>query len=83
MLYPQKVIENIILRALWYSGLRTYPKISYLWELVSLSIKGVSEDIVKINEVSIKVFCINNEDVRCLMEDGHDLFYCPRKFSPG
>lgn len=25
-----------------------------------------------INEVSTKVFCINNEDVRCLMDDGHD-----------
>ena len=33
--------------------------------------------------MSIKVFCINNEDIRCLMNDGHDSFSCPQKSSPG
>lgn len=50
---------------------------------VSLFLKGLSENTVRINEVSIEVFCINNEDIRCLMNDGHDSFSCPQKFSPG
>lgn len=28
--------------------------------------------------MSIKVICINNEDIRCLMNDGCDSFSCPQ-----
>lgn len=38
---------------------------------------------MKINEVSIRVFCINNEGIRCLMSDGHNPFLVPNFFSAG